>query len=167
MSVHVNIQAAAGLNMSVSSLVQPLNGLSPFLETPRQFATVSFGHVDLNVWITAAGDEDFELREQFNALHDAWQKERNDLSSFSEEIAMCPSYQQIIALGRKVVPLILQELVKSAEPDHWFWALSALARENPVPYESRGKLHEMANAWLQWGIRKSYISGQGLGIRVS
>jgi len=35
--------------------------------------------------------------------------------------------------------------------DHWFWALRAITGADPVPVESRGKLKEMAQAWLAWG----------------
>lgn len=67
---------------------------------------------------------------------------------------MHPAYQQIIGLGPDVVPLLLAEL--EGHPDHWFWALHAITREDPVPSESRGKIKAMAQAWLDWGKRHGY-----------
>jgi hypothetical protein len=43
-----------------------------------------------------------------------------------------------------------QELMRG-EPDHWFWALAAITRKNLIPPESRGKIKEMAEAWIRWG----------------
>jgi hypothetical protein len=37
------------------------------------------------------------------------------------------------------------------EPDQWFWALQAITEEDPVPPPSRGKVREMALAWIEWG----------------
>jgi hypothetical protein len=65
---------------------------------------------------------------------------------------MHPAYQRIIGLGTAAVPLILAELEKDL--DQWFWALKAITGEDPVPPESRGKMREMADAWLNWGRKK-------------
>jgi hypothetical protein len=64
-------------------------------------------------------------------------------------MAMHPAYQQIIGMGREVVPLILRELER--EPDHWFWALKAITGEDPVPEQHRGRVRAMADAWIRWG----------------
>ena len=64
-----------------------------------------------------------------------------------------PSYQAIINLGPSVVPLLLRELER--EPDHWFVALHTLTGADPVPVESRGKVREMAHAWVQWGLAQA------------
>jgi hypothetical protein len=69
-------------------------------------------------------------------------------------MALCPSYQRIIGLGPAVLPLLLRELER--EPDHWFWALKAIAGEDPVPGASRGKVREMARAWVEWGRQQGY-----------
>ena len=74
--------------------------------------------------------------------------------SSSARLAEHPAYQQIIALGPEIVPLLLRELERS--PDHWFRALHALTGADPVPPESRGKLPEMAAAWLRWGREQGY-----------
>ena len=72
-------------------------------------------------------------------------------------MVMHPAYQRIIGMGRRAVPLLLGELEK--KPGHWFWALNAIAGENPVPAEAEGKLGDMAQAWLGWGRERGLISG--------
>jgi hypothetical protein len=68
---------------------------------------------------------------------------------------MHPAYQQIIGMGPSVIPFILQELAK--EPNQWFWALRALTGVNPVPAFERGRIKNMAAAWLRWGREEGHI----------
>lgn len=67
-----------------------------------------------------------------------------------------PSYQKIIAMGDPAIPLILEEL--EWDPDNWFIALQSLTGDNPVQEEQRGKVNEMAQAWVAWGKQMGYIS---------
>jgi hypothetical protein len=76
-------------------------------------------------------------------------KSRKNATSSAIDLALDPAYQQIIGLGKTAVPLILRELRN--EVDHWFWALRAITREDPVPPEIRGKMRSMAACWLEWG----------------
>ena len=76
--------------------------------------------------------------------------------SNSAQMAMLRSYQNIIGMGEPAIPLILEELRR--ESDHWFWALEAITLENPVPPAAKGNVEEMAQAWVQWGIKKGYIT---------
>lgn len=94
-----------------------------------------------------------DLEKRFEELATRWKRERGPHSS-SARLAEHPAYQSIIAMGIDVVPLLLRELDR--EPDHWFRALSALTGADPVPTESRGKLREMADAWLGWGRAAGY-----------
>ena len=66
-----------------------------------------------------------------------------------------PAYQQIIAMGNSVIPLILNELKK--EPDFWFSALRALTGAEPLKETMRGDLIAMTNAWLYWGHKNAYL----------
>jgi hypothetical protein len=93
--------------------------------------------------------EDSQLSSRFRRLVQEWKAERDPYSSRPDEWAMCWSYQKIIAMGPPVIPLILAEL--RTEPDHWFWALSALTEVDPVPPDKRGQFSEMTKAWLTWG----------------
>jgi len=88
--------------------------------------------------------------ERFRILRDSWRRERG-ITSSTNEMAMCPSYQKIIGMGGKAVPMIIRELeVDGDDPDHWFWALEMITGADPVPVESYGDSLGMAKAWLSW-----------------
>jgi hypothetical protein len=98
-------------------------------------------------------NEPQNLEETFRALAKTWKAESLVMSSVTD-MTQLPSYQQIIALGPGVIPLLLRELEQ--RPDHWFWALYELTGANPVPEESRGRVREMAQAWVRWGREQGY-----------
>jgi hypothetical protein len=107
---------------------------------------------------------------KFQGLAAQWRAGRNPLSSSAWDNVRHPSYQRIIGMGITAVPFILHELqseLRKGEPDDWFVALWAITGENPVHEGSRGKITEMAKAWLQWGIREGHVSGENLGARIS
>ena len=83
------------------------------------------------------------LEARFRTLVKRWKKDTEADSSILRMIRH-PAYQEIIAMGPAVIPLLLRELER--EPDHWFRALHALTGADPVPAASRGKLREMASA---------------------
>lgn len=89
--------------------------------------------------------------EQFYRLAEVVREECARLSSI-REIALHPAYQQIIGMGPRALPLILRELEHT--PEHWFWALSSIAQENPVLPNHRGVVAEMTQDWLNWAHRK-------------
>lgn len=103
-----------------------------------------------------AREVDPELEGEFRALADQWRAETMHLSSTTEK-AMNFAYQQIIGMGKEVLPLILREL--QLRGGHWFWALSVITRgrENPVRPEDRGNVRRMTQAWLEWGRQKGYL----------
>jgi len=91
---------------------------------------------------------------KFLGLVSQWRKERGATSSITK-MAMCPSYQRIIAMGERVIPFILRELESEGdEPDMWFWALQVLTGNDPVSDEARGNMKKMADAWLDWARRR-------------
>ena len=94
------------------------------------------------------------LQELFQKYKDDWTSKTRHLSNMAQ-IAFVFSYQRIIGLGPKVVPLILVELQKEA--DHWFWALEAITGENPVPKEDAGDVEASARAWIAWGKKNGYL----------
>jgi hypothetical protein len=95
---------------------------------------------------------------KFYRLVDQWKRERKLYTSVAT-MSMLGSYQGIIGMGKPALPLILAQLkAEGNSPDHWFWALAAIAKDvNPVPPESRGKVAEMAKAWLAWGQQQGYV----------
>jgi hypothetical protein len=102
-------------------------------------------------------DTKVESLAKFRFLAKQWRGERGAQSTVAAMAAL-PSYQKIIGMGKAALPWILAELKSEGDaPDHWFWALAAISDENPVPPESRGKLSEMANAWLAWGQKEGHV----------
>jgi hypothetical protein len=95
-----------------------------------------------------------DLRREFEALRDEWKAQSEFLSSTTDMALLWP-YQSIIGMGADVVPFILEEL--SRETDHWFWALKAITKVDPVPPEHRGNVRAMAAAWLRWGREQGLI----------
>jgi hypothetical protein len=91
---------------------------------------------------------------EFQSLAKEWHSETRFLSS-THKMAIHPAYQRIIGMGYSAVPLILQELKE--EPDHWFWALSAITGEDPVPSDQKEDLEAMSEAWLTWGEERGFI----------
>jgi hypothetical protein len=91
---------------------------------------------------------------QFNELAYKWKKETAAYSN-TLHITRNDSYLDIIGMGSDVVPLILRDLQKT--PDHWFVALKAITKENPVPKEHFGNIKKMREHWLEWGRKKNLI----------
>jgi len=52
-------------------------------------------------------------------------------------------------MGPEAVPFLLRELER--EPGLLFCALQEITGENPVPTAARGKIREIAKAWVEWG----------------
>jgi hypothetical protein len=140
--------------------------------TSQQFASRSRFHA--SEWIEMESDDDsaqlrasywlHELvcvlttlpadnRREFERFAEQWRNETAHLSSPSA-IAMNHAYQRIIGMGERAIPYILQELAR--QPDHWFWALNAITGAEPVPEQSRGRMSEMAAAWIAWGRHQGY-----------
>jgi hypothetical protein len=92
--------------------------------------------------------KDMELSELFRELANIWKAETGILSDITKK-SMNWSYQQIIGLGLPVVPLILQEL--KVKPADWYWALSAITRQDPIKPEHAGNMAAMAQDWIRWG----------------
>lgn len=94
------------------------------------------------------------IGQRFQMLAARWKAETRHLSSISA-MAIHPAYQDIIGMGPVVVPYLLEELVRA--PDHWFWALCSITGVDPVPPSMRGRVREMASAWVDWGRRTGYV----------
>lgn len=105
------------------------------------------------IWITDH-QKTTALEMEFQELAAKWQEE-TWFSSSIIDMAMNQNYQRIIGKGMDVVPLILRELER--EPDHWFWALSAITGENPITEEDAGDLEKMTEAWLALGKERGWI----------
>jgi hypothetical protein len=93
---------------------------------------------------------------QFAILAAKWREEVGPESSVSNIVGDI-NYLKIIAMGKKVVPLILRELER--EPAPWFVALQAITGENPADRGLAGNFPRIAEAWLQWGRDRGFING--------
>jgi len=86
-----------------------------------------------------------KLRSDFGALVKRWKRETALISSITKT-AMHESYQEIIGMGPKVLPLIFEELARHG--GHWFWALQRITRENPA--SGCSDFEQARSAWLAW-----------------
>lgn len=110
----------------------------------ERYATASYG--------SRVGSS--EIEGTFEELASVWRKETGHLSSITK-IVMHHAYQSIIGMGPAVVPLLLRRL--QVEPEYWFWALTAITRQNPVRPEDAGDIEKMAEAWIQWAKQKGIV----------
>src|SRR5262249_10582837 len=94
--------------------------------------------------IRSAPKEPVEIR--FRQLEAQW-KANTEFLSDTGKIINHPSFQEIIALGEPVVPLLLKDL--ESTPSFWVWALSEITGENPVPEADGGNIRKMTEAWLK------------------
>lgn len=138
--------ALAGSLLAVSAL-----GASPqAIELQRQLGSV---HTSFQSAASARRDR---RKERFERLSRRWRSDTRWLSS-STEIAMHPAYQAIIGMGAEALPFILEDLRMNA--GHRYWALKAIADEDPVAPHDRGTIGRMKAAWLNWGRQKGIIDG--------
>lgn len=105
-------------------------------------------------WWDQAAIAASQLVQKFTKLAKKWKRETINVSSI-QQMVLHPCYQEIIAMGPRAIPLILNQLKR--EPDFWFWALRALTREDPVTEDIQGDLIEMTKAWLDWGSKHAYL----------
>jgi hypothetical protein len=92
--------------------------------------------------------------DRFYELVARWRSETRSLSSTTDR-ALNSAYQDIIGMGKPVLPLLFRELDQHG--GHWFWALRHITRENPVPQQDAGNIQKMREAWLRWGREHNYL----------
>jgi len=120
---------------------------------PAEFKTISGVYALISRAVHAFSRDSAPIVQDeitFEYLRLEWQRERGATSSITG-MAICPSYQRIIAMGEKVVPLILRQMeIEGDEPDMWFWALHILTGADPITDDDRGDIVRMAQVWLLW-----------------
>ena len=94
------------------------------------------------------------LEKRFEEQAERWKRETAHLSS-PNQLMMHPSYQAILGMGERVVPLLLRDLRDNRRP--WFSALSYLTTENPIKPADSGKMDKMIAAWTAWGKTKGLL----------
>ena len=91
---------------------------------------------------------------KFDALADEWHRATHLHSSIALK-SMHPAYQKIIGMGKDALPLIFERLRTGS--GHWFWALTSITGEMPIPKEDLGRMAKMREHWLSWGQRNGYL----------
>lgn len=94
-----------------------------------------------------------DLEQHFRELAARWLTETAYVSSTSDLVGH-PAFQEIVALGPPVIPLLLGELEKRTGP--WHRALRRVTGADPVPPSDRGNIDRAADAWLRWGKEQGY-----------
>jgi hypothetical protein len=87
------------------------------------------------------------VAERFHRLAAVWRQDTEYLSSM-EEAERHPAYQEIIALGPEVMPLLLRDLEENHT--HWFAALEAITGARPASAAPAGNIPGLVTAWLLW-----------------
>ena len=107
-------------------------------------------------WVVGKGVQPItsEIEQQFIDLTTSWKRETAAYSTMFHK-TVNNNYLGIIGMGYPVVPFILNDLKKG--PEHWFIALKAITKENPVSKEDIGDLRKMSEAWIEWGKKKNLI----------
>jgi hypothetical protein len=90
---------------------------------------------------------------QFQRLAARWLNETAHVSSSSDMVAH-PAFQEIVAMGPPIIPLLLAELRKGT--GHWHRVLKRITGADPVPPDDRGNLAKITEAWLRWGHDHGY-----------
>lgn len=140
--VRSNGDEVRGQHVTVDSIEMLLRDPSTGKRLPSAWDTRSMG----NLSVTTATDW-----LDFRRLVEQWKRETAYLSMV-EDMILSESYQRIIGMGPKAIPMILSQIeTEGANPDHWWWALRVLARHDPVPLRDRGNVAAMAKYWLEWG----------------
>jgi len=85
-----------------------------------------------------------------------WKQETKHLSNV-EHIVQNEYYQNIIKLGKEVVPFIIEDLIVNG-PNHWFNALSVITGKNPIQEKNAGRMDAMTLDWIRWAYLEGYFN---------
>ncbi len=95
---------------------------------------------------TLTPEQQQDLAQRFQGLATQWDAATRYRSN-THALRDHPVYQELVALGEPVVPLILMELER--EPNvFWFLVLARITGENPVLPTLSGRVEAMARAWI-------------------
>jgi hypothetical protein len=122
------------------------------LQADEQLRNYDVGIMEFS-WPTLAtvGEQvNQSARTEFKTVYHQWLQD-SLFDSVPDRMRRHDSYQRIVTMGDRVVPLIAAELRQ--EPGFIFLALEEITKSDPVPEAARGNLRETVNAWLSW-LRK-------------
>jgi hypothetical protein len=127
-----------------------VSGLSGTFIVGRVASGITLGRLTETAALKDVADS--QLAHRFRELAGEWTRE-TAMESSTSTIVMHRAYQRIIGLGPRALPLILREL--RDRPAYWFWALAAIAGEDPAAGIER--FDEARRAWLTWGEHRGYL----------
>lgn len=119
--------------------------------TPRKLARIVSPAIG-GAWIQA--HEAIDVAKEFRRLARAIRDNYGPSSDLTDTL-FSKEYMQVVGLGPRVVPLLLDDVRKTGRP--WFWALEALVRTNPAKDVQHGDLAEVARRWLVWGVANNLL----------
>jgi len=99
--------------------------------------------------ITLTPEQQQDVARRFQGLATRWIATTRYRSN-TQALRNHPVYQELVALGEAVVPLILMELGRQPRVS-WFVVLTGITGENPVPPALAGQVDATARAWIDWG----------------
>lgn len=95
------------------------------------------------------------LEKKFRKLVKEWWEGTCILSN-PTQIVSHPAYKRIVAMGNKIIPLILKEY-QTGGSFEWCAVLEEITGENPVQSHHAVSYNLMRDDWLSWGGREGYI----------
>jgi ABC-type sugar transport system substrate-binding protein len=84
-----------------------------------------------------------------------WDDETAYLSS-TTQIEAHPAYRAIIALGKPALPALFRAMERTRN-GHLDGAVGAITGVQPVPAESAGRMHAIADIWVNWAKENGYL----------
>jgi hypothetical protein len=105
--------------------------------------------------ITLTPEQQQDVARRFQGLAVEWNATTRYRSN-THALGNHPVFQELVALGEPVIPLILAELERESSVS-WITVLAAITGENPVPPALAGRVDAMVRAWLDWGRQRGYV----------
>ncbi len=88
------------------------------------------------------------LETTFNEYYTNWRRE-TAMCSGIEAKRNNENFKKIVAMGEKIIPIILKEIKKN--PSHLFLVLPEITKENIIiPEEDQGNIRKINELWIQW-----------------
>jgi hypothetical protein len=94
------------------------------------------------------------MEQRVDRLLRTWREQTAYISS-STQLVGHPAYQELIALGPPALLFLFRDLRQSGD-GHLSSALTAITGAEPVAAEDRGRIREIADAWLRWARENGY-----------
>jgi hypothetical protein len=87
------------------------------------------------------------IENKFKQLHNQWKEETKYFSSV-QEITENKNFKEIVNLGKKVIPFIIEQL--KIEQSFLTVALKQIINEDPVKENHYGIPQAITNDWIEW-----------------